>query len=176
MARYAALLRGINLGPHKKVSMPALREVLEGLGFDDVQTLLQSGNAVFTASKPDTKKVEAAIAERFGFDVKVLLRTHADLKRIVNENPFPDAAADGRALHVTFLSAKPATERIDAIDPELFAPDQVAFGKGPEMYVWYQNGMARSNVGKYVTERKLGVVASDRNWNTVTKLLELTGR
>lgn len=167
--RYAALLRGINVGGNAKIVMADLRALLEGLGYDDVVTLLQSGNAVFTASKPRAADIEDAIGRQLGLDVTVLLRSATELRRVVDDNPFPAAVKEPKNLHVGFLSAPPASVEIDA---DAIAPDRVAFG-AREMYVWYANGMARSQVGKHASEKKLGVRATARNWNTVTKLVAL---
>jgi uncharacterized protein (DUF1697 family) len=168
---YAALLRGINVGGNKKVPMADLRAVLEGLGYDDVATILQSGNAVFRSRKKvEAVTIERAINARFGFDVAVLLRTADELAGVVAANPFPEALEEPKNLHVWFLSGEPGALDLDA---DTIAPDQVAAG-GRELYVWYANGMAPSKLGRHLHEGTLGLVATARNWNTVTKLVALT--
>ena len=169
--RYAALLRGINVGGNKKVAMSDLRALLEELGHDDVATYLQSGNAVFSASKtPKATDIEAAIARRLGMDVKVVIRSHEELLAAIDANPFPQAVKEPKTLHVSFLSAVPKWTDVDA---DAIAPDQVAF-VGEHMYLWTPNGIGRSKVGQHASDKKLGVVATARNWNTVLKLAELT--
>src|SRR5688572_24083746 len=95
MARYIALLRGINVGGNKKVPMAQLRELMEGLGYTDVATLLQSGNAVFTSKEKNPARVatqlEAAIAREFGFEVAVVIRTRDELAAVIQANPLPGA-------------------------------------------------------------------------------------
>ncbi|HXI80857.1 MAG TPA: DUF1697 domain-containing protein, partial [Verrucomicrobiae bacterium] len=92
MTTYIALLRGINLGPRNKIAMAELRELLEGLGFDDVRTHILSGNAIFTSTRRSAARLEAeierAIERRFGFDVAVLVRTREELAAVVEANPF----------------------------------------------------------------------------------------
>jgi uncharacterized protein (DUF1697 family) len=178
VTRYAALLRGINVGGHNKVAMAPLRDVLSSLGYDDVATILQSGNAVFTApaaAKADAaSRIEAAIADRFGFAVTVLVRDARAMAKAAAANPWPDLAkTDPAKLHVAFLSTAPAAARVKAVDHAKFAPDELAV-VGDVAYLWYPDGAGRSKLGGAVFERGLGVVATARNWNTVTKLVELT--
>ena len=169
--RYAALLRGINVGGKQMVAMGDLRALLEGLGYDDVSTYLQSGNAVFSAKKkPKPHDIEAAIRRELGLDVTVMIRTHEQLVAAVDANPFPDAAKNPKTVHVSFLSAKPKSTKVDA---DAIAPDEVAF-VGTEMYIFTPNGIGRSKVSQHASDKKLGVAATARNWNTVLKLVELT--
>jgi uncharacterized protein (DUF1697 family) len=173
-ANRIALLRGINIGPRQRVKMPELRELLESLGHTNVETLVQSGNVVFSSrAKPATleKQLEQAIEEQLGVDPKVVVRTRDELAAAIAANPFkvPD---DPKDLHVTFLSGAPdraAVKKLEAVD---FEPDQLAF-KDREVYILYANGMGRSELAKQLTRAKLGVAATDRNWNTVTTLLEM---
>ena len=170
MKTHVALLRGINVGGNKKVPMVELRSLLEGLGYGDVRTLLQSGNAVFTAAKAEPERIEGAIADRFGFDVRVIMRTAAAMSKVADANPFPKALeGDPKNLHVWFLDGKPPT--LD-VDPSSYAPDEVAAGK-EELYVWHKEGMARSTVGKHLAPVLSGRTLTARNWNTVLKLVEL---
>jgi uncharacterized protein (DUF1697 family) len=178
MPRYAALLRGVNVGGHNRVEMARLREVLSSaLGYEDVATLLQSGNAVFTA--PASAKanggptIEAAIAEHFGVNVKVLVRDATAMAKVVAANPWPERAkAEPAKTHVAFLSAKPAAAKVAAVDHAKFAPDELVV-VGDAAYLWYPDGAGRSKLGAAAFERGLGVVATARNWNTVLKLRDL---
>ena len=174
MANRIALLRGINIGPRQRVSMPELRALLEDLGHTDVETLVQSGNVVFTSrAGPATleTQLEQAIEEQLGVDPKVVVRTRDELAAAIEANPFA-VPANPKNLHVTFLSGEPdaaAREQIEAAELE---PDRLAFA-GREIYILYANGMGRSELAKQLGRAKLGVAATDRNWNTVTKLLEM---
>lgn len=173
--RSIALLRGINVGKTKRMAMADLREALSELGYGDVQTLLQSGNVVFsTTAKPEVaeKQIATAIATHFGFDVTVLVRTARELTKVVEENPFAEAAADGKRFHVLFLSAKPAAATVRDIDLDSFAPEQVAL-TGRELYVWCTNGILESKALTVLNDKRLKVAITARNWNTVTKLLAM---
>ena len=173
-ANRIALLRGINIGPRQRVSMPELRELIEGLGYTDVETLVQSGNVVFTSrAAPATleKKLEQEIELQLGVDPAVVVRTRDELAAAIDANPF-DVPSNPKDLHLTFLSGEPdahAREKLEATD---FGVDRLAFA-GREIYILYEDGMGRSELAKQLTRAKLGVTATDRNWNTVTKLLEM---
>lgn len=179
MTSYIALLRGINVGGHKKVRMGELRDLLAGLGHADVTTYLQSGNACFRSDRQDPEdlagEIEQRIAGDLGLDVKVLVRTRDELAAVVANNPLPGAESDPKKLHVVFLSHSPLPERVATIDAARFAPDEYRVG-GREIYVWYPDGAGRSKLTNDVWERRLGVHATARNWSTVTKLLDLASR
>jgi uncharacterized protein (DUF1697 family) len=155
--------------------MKALKALLEGLGLSDVRTYLQSGNVVFKADKDPTRKaLEDAIEGEFGVDVTVLLRTHADLAAVVEGNPFLGAGADRSRLYVTFLAEAPAPDALADVDTAKFAPDVFQLA-GRELYLHFPNGYGRTKLSNDFFERRLRLRATTRNWNTVTKLLELSG-
>src|SRR5919205_853511 len=113
MGRQIVLLRGINIGSRNRIAMPALREALTEAGFDDVRTYLQSGNVVLSSRAAPTtvaRKCEATIAERFGLEIAVVVRTRDELAAVVRRNPLGDVATDPKRYQVSFLSAKPAAE------------------------------------------------------------------
>jgi uncharacterized protein (DUF1697 family) len=173
-ANRIALLRGINIGPRQRVKMPELRALIEGLGYTDVETLVQSGNVVFTArAKPATleKQLEEEIEAQLGVDPKVVVRTRDELAAAIEANPF-EVPSNPKDLHVTFLSGEPDAAAREALEAADFGADRLAF-RGREIYIAYDNGMGRSELAKQLTRAKLGVAATDRNWNTVTKLLEM---
>ena len=171
MPTYAALLRGINVGGHNKVPMGDLRALVESLGHTDVTTYIQSGNVVFTSKKNVTPAaLERVIKNEFGFDITVVLRTRAELQRVVKDNPF--ARADLKTVHVGFMASKPSPAAVRDLDTDQFAPDEFAI-KGTNLYLHLPNGMGRTKLPPYL-DRKLKVPTTVRNWNTVLKLLELT--
>ena len=172
MANRIALLRGINLGSTNRVSMPELRALLERAGHEDVQTLVQSGNVVFTSrARPASleQQLAQAIEKELGVAAKVVVRTRDELAAAIDANPFP-VPDDPKNLHVTFLDGEPDAAALEGIDDE--GPDKVAV-QGREIYILYEDGMGRSELAKRLGKAKLGVTATDRNWNTVTKLLEM---
>jgi uncharacterized protein (DUF1697 family) len=177
MARYVALLRGINLGSARRVPMAGLRELLTERGYGDVQTLLQSGNvAVSTRKGAETvrKDLEQAIAERFGVETDVVLRTREELEALIAADPLGDVATDPKRLQVHFLSGEPAAAAARALEEAEIAPERIAV-RGREICVWHANGIQRSPASKLIGRADLGVVATARNWSTVTRLLEIAG-
>jgi uncharacterized protein (DUF1697 family) len=169
-----ALLRAVNVGG-RKVSMAELRELAESIGYTNVRTYIQSGNLFFAAPrKPRSSALEAAIEDRFGIAVDVVLRSGAELERVLARNPFP--AADRSRLHVGFMAAEAPAAAVSALDHEFFLPEEFAVS-GAETYLHLPAGMARTKLPDYVI-RGLKAPMTIRNWNTVTKLAELarTGR
>ncbi len=175
---YVALLRGINVGKNNRVPMATLRELLGGLGYADVRTHLNSGNAVFTVSgraRPDSvaKKIEAALLEETGLTLRVVVRSHDELAAVVEGNPFADVATDPARLLVAFLDAPVPAGRLRDIDAEALAPERFHVA-GKEIYLWMPGGIQHSQLPKALSDSRLGVATTARNWNTVTKLLELS--
>ena len=177
MPTYIALLRGINLGPRNKIAMGDLRELLRSLGHEHVQTLILSGNAIFTSRRRSAPalegEIEAAIRERFGLGIRVLIRTADELAEVVAANPFAPAL-DGGGLFALFLERDPDPERVAAIDPVAVEPDVFRLGDRV-VYVSLPGGFQGSKAFGLLTDKRLGVATTNRNWNTVTKLIELAG-
>ncbi|MFK4152299.1 DUF1697 domain-containing protein [Streptomyces fungicidicus] len=177
--RYAALLRGINVGGSRKVPMAELRTLLEGLGHDGVRTHLQSGQAVFASGHGDEEslaaELAAAVERHFGFAVDVIVRDHAYLKGIVEACPFPAAELEPKQLHVTYFSAPITPERFTEVDRAAYLPEDFRLGDRA-LYLYAPNGLGRSKLAEHLSKPRVnkGVVATSRNWNTVRKLAELT--
>lgn len=175
MTRYLALLRGINVGPHKRVAMADLRALMAGLGYGDVRTLLQSGNMVFAAADPPeqvTRDLEQGIAAELGVETKVLVRTGTELAKVVERDPLGELASDPKRYQVSFLSAEPQPEVARELAALDFAPELFVFS-GREIYAWHPDGIHNSKLAKQLSDRRLGVTATARNWNTVMKLLAM---
>lgn len=179
--KYAALLRGINVGGNKKVPMAELRTVLAGLGHTDAQTYLQSGNAVFTTSAKKTaqtlaRELETAIEAHFGFRVPCLVVDGAYLHAVAEACPFPAAELEGKQLHATFCSEQPAESRFASIDGPEYLPEEYRVGDRV-IYLYAPNGLGRSKLAEALAKPAVvkGLDVTTRNWNTVAKLVELTG-
>ncbi|MFF3349113.1 DUF1697 domain-containing protein [Streptomyces sp. NPDC002779] len=178
--RYAALLRGINVGGAKKVPMAELRVLMAGLGLDDVRTYLQSGQAVFSAARGDEEtwaaEITRAVEKRFGFAVDVIVRDHAYLAAVVEGCPFPAAELEGKQLHVTYFSEPVTAERFAETAPAAFLPEEFRLGERC-LYLYAPNGLGRSKLAEQLARPRLnkGLTATTRNWNTVVKLVEMTG-
>lgn len=171
-----ALLRGINVGGKNKLPMSALVELCEQSGCRDVRTYIQSGNVVFQASPAARKRLPtalaAAITERFGYQVPVVVRSAAELSEVAKRHPLHDRRADPKTLHVAFLAAKPTAVQAAALDPNRSPPDRFLL-QGRDLYLCCPNGMARTKLTNAYLDRTLGTVSTVRNWNTVLTLAEL---
>ncbi len=182
MPDYVLLLRGVNLAGYRHVAMADLRRVLESLGHTEVSTLLQSGNALFSghgAGGADEEglrlDIERALTRELGLGVPCVLRSRAELRRVVERNPLAEVAHNPARLVVTFLLRPPDTAALATMEPASYAPVVLAPGER-EIYGWYPEGVGRSRLTQSFFERRLGgEVATARNWNTVTKLLERMG-
>jgi uncharacterized protein (DUF1697 family) len=174
---FAALLRGLNVGGRNKLSMSELRSLIASLGYGDVVTYIQSGNAVFRSPTDDRAKtaraIERAIAAETGLGVSVLLRTHHELDATRTANPFLEHGAAPKHLHVVFLGTEPAAQALSTLDPNR-SPGDTFHVVGSEIFVDYANGAGRSKLTLDYFERRLGTIGTARNWNTVLKLTELT--
>ncbi|WP_340375092.1 DUF1697 domain-containing protein [Streptomyces sp. SS7] len=176
---YAALLRGINVGGARKLPMADLRTLLQGLGYGDVRTYLQSGQAVFSSAHGDEEvlaaELVAAIAQEFGFDVDVLVRDHAYLKTVAEACPFPAADLQPKQLHVTYFSAPVDAERFAEIDRTAHLPEEFRLGDRA-LYLYAPDGLGRSKLAELLSRPRFtkGLVATTRNWNTVVRLVEMT--
>lgn len=171
MATYVALLRGVNVGGHRKVPMAELRAALEAAGFDRVRTYIQSGNVVLDSDRDAAAVaavIAAVIAEAFGHTVPVMVRSGADLDRVVGADPFAGRGLDESKVTVTFLSG-PA--------PDLAVPDgqrEEARVDGTEVWVYYPDGMGRSTLERTGFWKPLGGLdATTRNLRTVRKLRDM---
>lgn len=177
MTQCIALLRGINVGRAKRVAMADLRSLIEGLGFLDVRTLLNSGNAVFQAARPNPRKVasaiEAAIQSEFGFSVPVVVLTARDLHTIVAENSLPQAADAPSKFLVAFVPKGAVLEKAKPLLAEDWAPDALAVGS-KAAYLWCACGIIESKLIKAFS-RATADVATTRNWGTVLKLQAAAG-
>lgn len=166
--RTAILLRAVNLGPNNKISMAALKDLLQRNGYQDVASYLQSGNVVASGDVKG-KDIEKLIEAEFGHRIDVLTRSHDELEKIVAANPFPQHAAQGSKLAVAFCDKAPTGK----IDKDAYPPDEIIV-KGKNIYLWFPGGMGRSKLS-LAFGKKLSVIATVRNWNSVLKLTELTG-
>ena len=152
--------------------MGELREALEDAGFTNVRTYLQSGNVVLeSTAKPESvaRKCERVIAKRFGLEIPVVVRTRADLARIVKRNPFGKAAKDPKRYQVSFLSAKLAAEVVRKLEAAAAESEQVVVS-GREVYAWHPKTIAQSRLWTLLAGKGLGVSATSRNWTTVEAL------
>jgi uncharacterized protein (DUF1697 family) len=171
------LLRGINIGSNKRIAMPQLRDLLTDAGFDEVRTYVASGNVVLSSSVSASKlgaQCEKLIAERFGFDVDVIVRTADELAAVVRLNPLADVADNPKRYQVSFCDGEPDAAAVDKVAAAA-APGERVVAIGRELYAWHPDGVGRSKMWTKLAGSGLGVRATARNWTTVTTLLEMAG-
>jgi uncharacterized protein (DUF1697 family) len=174
MTIHVALFRGINVGGKHILPMQDLRDLLAELGYEDVQTYIQSGNAVFSASADPislSAKITSTIEERFGFAPQVLLLTVERFAAIASANPYPEAEATPKFLHVWFLTEKAGNPDIDAMN-SIKAENERFTLTDDALYLLAPDGIGRSRLAAKI-DRHLGVSTTARNWRTVGKLLDL---
>jgi uncharacterized protein (DUF1697 family) len=155
--------------------MPKLRDVLTDAGFEDVKTYVQSGNVVLSAkgsAEQLARKCERLLADEFGLDIPVVVRTRAQLAKVVQRNPLGKVATDPKRYQVSFLTGKLPAEVVRKLE-EVAAPSERFVVSGREVYAWHGAGVARSKLWAMLAGRGLGVTATARNWTTVTTLLGL---
>jgi uncharacterized protein (DUF1697 family) len=172
---HVALLRGINVGGANKLAMSDLKAIFEGAGCSPVQTIIQSGNVVFAAPAGLVGDLAAIVADeirrRFGVATPVILRSSAEIRAIIEGNPFLPAGADPAALHVMCLTNRPSREQIAALDADRSSPDEfVVVGK--DIYLRLPNGVARSKLTNAYFDKALHTIGTARNWRTMTKLCQ----
>ena len=158
--------------------MARLREALEEAGFSDVQTHLQSGNVLLSSkTKPEqtARRCERLIEDEFGLAIDVVVRTPAELGRVVKRNPLSKVAKDPKRYQVSFLAGPLPAAAKRKLEEAVQEPEELVFS-GREIYAWHPNGVARSKLWAALAGRGLGVTATARNWTTVTKVLELASR
>ena len=175
MAHLIVLLRGVNLVSRNRVSMPVLREVLVAAGYEDVRTYLQSGNVVLTTERAPTrvaKDVAKVIEERFGLEIGVVVRTRAELAKVIDRNPLGSVVTEPKRCQVTFLDGEPDPAAFDGLRAAASGGEVVEHA-GREIYTWHPAGLGHSKLARLLSGKSLGVTATSRNWATVTAVLAI---
>ncbi len=177
MTRYIAMLRGINLGNHNRIAMPALRDQFVSLGLEKVATYVQSGNVIFDSTMLGNtelaEKIKIMIQKQLSYEVPVIIKSAKEMEKIVAGNPFlTREEMDTTNLYVTFLGGLPAHDLIAALLESLGGADEWALSD-TQIYLYCPNGYGRTKLTNNLFESKLKVVATTRNWKTVTALAEM---
>jgi uncharacterized protein (DUF1697 family) len=172
-----SLLRGINVGGHKSIKMESLRTMYESLGLRGAQTYVQSGNVVFKSTARDlgqlAKRIETKIEQTCGFRPSVIIRSSSELREVIGRNPFaPRRGIDPSKLLIIFLATEPSPEVREKMLGIRADPEELRI-EGREVYAYLPNGIGRAKLAPALIERTLKTPGTGRNWNTVTKLLEL---
>ena len=171
-----ALLRGINVGGNNRLPMKDLVAMFVDAGCEEVQSYIQSGNALFrsdpTLREDIPSRISAAIFDRFGYRVPIIARTAQEFGEVVRANPFTSANPDAGNLHVVFLADQPDPALAESLDPNRSLGDEFAV-LGREIYLNCPDGFARTKLTNSYFDSRLSATSTTRNWRTVLKLLEL---
>ena len=177
MTTHLALLRGINVSGHNMIKMEALKMTLENIGFQNVTTYIQSGN-VFVDSEEEHGasvgfKIKQEIFKELGLEVPVVVVSKEDLSACLKNNPYlQEKECDTKKLYVAFLSKELQGSAINDLKISQFKPDEAAIDRS-RIYIKYAVGAGKTRLDQKYIEKKLNLVATIRNWNTVSTLLEM---
>ncbi len=174
---YVSMIRGINVGGHKRLSMQQLRDVYESLSFEDPKSYVQSGNVVFGTHRSDPARlallIRAEIEKSIGYSVAVVIRNRKEIQKVAENNPFlGKRRADPTKCHVTFLAQSPKASDVRALHAPPGSSDEFIV-TGEDIYVHCPDGYSRTKLHNNFFEKKLGVAATSRTWKTVLALRDL---
>jgi len=177
MAVIISMLRGVNVGGHNKIKMDALRALYESMKLREAQTYVQSGNVIFRTDERDiarlAKRIEDGIERKLGFRPDVILRTATEMREVIARNPFAKRRGiEPSKLLVTFLGSDPGAEAREKVLQIKCDPEELRI-EGRELYIYFPNGIGRSKLSWAGLEKTLKTPGTARNWNSVTKMLEM---
>ena len=177
MTTFVSLFRGINVGGHQSVRMDALKELHESLGLLAVETYIQSGNVVFTSDDVDVTQIQKDIkhgfAQKFGFQVNVMVRTEDQFNVMIENNPFQNQPMkESKWVVAMFLATQPMSTALEDIQKTYTGPEELHI-IGQEVFIYYPEGIGRSKLTNTFLEKKLKTTGTARNWNTVLRLQKM---
>jgi uncharacterized protein (DUF1697 family) len=178
LGAHVALLRGVNVAGANRLAMKDLKAIFEGVGCVDVETIIQSGNVVFKAPPKIIGALPAAVAaqirSKFGLETPAILRSGAELRAMIEANPFVRVGVAEAELHVMCLAARPSAADVAALDPQRSPPDEFVVA-GQDIYLRLPNGAARSKLTNVYFDKALKTIGTSRNWRTLAKLCAVAG-
>jgi uncharacterized protein (DUF1697 family) len=172
-----SMLRAVNVGGHSKIKMDALRALYASLKFENPQTYLQSGNVIFKSNERNldlvAKRIQSAVEKKFACRTEIILRTTAELRSVVAKNPFAKRPniVPGKLL-IAFLASDPGDAARKTLEDQKFAPEELHVS-GREFYIYFPDGMGKSKLPWPRIYKILNTPGTGRNWNSVTKMLEI---
>ena len=177
MTKHLALLRGINVSGHNMIKMDALKKMLENMGFQNVETYIQSGNVFVDSDEENAAsvgfKIKQEISKVFGHDVPVVMVSKSDLELCFKNNPYlKEKDCDTKKVYVAFISKELSPLAINDLKISNFKPDEAAIDAS-RIYIKYAVGAGKTKLDQKYIEKKINVTATIRNWNTVTTLLSM---
>ena len=177
MQTHLALLRGINVSGHNMIKMDVLKSTLENMGFQNVQTYIQSGNVFLDSDEESPAKIAFVIKQEiyrvFGYDVPIIVISKADLQAcFANCNFLKEKDVDTKKLYVAFVSKELKADSINDLKMSQFKPDEVQIDN-TRIFIKYHIGAGKTRLDQKYIEKKLNLTATIRNWNTVSQLLKI---
>jgi uncharacterized protein (DUF1697 family) len=177
MPAIISMLRGVNVGGHNKIKMDALRALYESLKLESPQTYVQSGNVVFLSVEKNlprlSQRIQDGIHRKFGFRPEIVLRTTTEFQNVIANNPFANRRdLDPAKLLVTFLASDPGQQARDSL-LKIDTRGEELHIRGNELYIYFPNGQGRTKLPWPLLEKTLKTPFTGRNWNSVTKMLEI---
>ncbi len=178
MKTYISLLRGINIGGHKKIKMDSLRENFSSLGYSNIKTYIQSGNIVFCSREEDKTKLETEISsmimDKYGFDVPVLVLNSDEINEVIANNPFANSTNHNKDfIHITFLSKEVKDINNLEIESKKESEDEYKI-INKAIYLYLPKGYGNTKIHNNFFEKLLKTQATTRNWKTCLELLEMS--
>ncbi|HXT23358.1 MAG TPA: DUF1697 domain-containing protein [Candidatus Eisenbacteria bacterium] len=175
-----SFLRAINVGGHAKIKMDALRDLYASLKFQEPQTYVQSGNVIFKTDQRNlalvASRIQQTIEKKFACRPEIIVRTVSELRAVVSKNPFAKRnGIEPNKLHVSFLAANPAKDAQKSLAALAIQPEELHL-MGRELFIYFPNGMGRSKLPWARVDKALQTAGTWRNWNSVTKILEIAER
>ncbi len=171
-----SMLRGINVGPHNRIKMDALRAMYESLDLQNPRTHLQSGNVIFRTGEKNRNKLAANIQEAiekcFKCRPAVILRTTPELRLAIAATPFDSRKLDPSRILLTFLADTPSPDTHAHLAALKSYPEEIHLN-GRELYIYFPNGVGKSKLPWSQVERLLKVTGTARNWNSVLAMLQI---
>jgi len=180
MPAYVAMLRGVNVTGHNSIKMEQLRELCDRLGFQKVETYVQSGNIVFQTKTENparlSKRMSESILDSFGFQASVIVRTSKEMENVVANNPFlKEKDVDSSKLHVTFLRDIAQGSSLKTLEKLATSQDRF-YPASREIYLYCPEGYGRTTLSNNAIEKALSVTATTRNWRTTKTLLDMVSK
>ncbi len=179
MVTYISFLRGVNMTGHNSIRMTDLASLFSNLGYISPETYIQSGNVIFGCDHDNDQsqtasRVEQAIYENFGYTVPAMIRSVAEMKNIMTENPYlGEPGFDPAKIAVIFLHEKPSANQIDKVAGVDYPPDKFSV-MGKEIYTFCPNGFGRTKIYTNFFENRMKVTGTARNWKTITTIMQLS--
>lgn len=174
--KYAIFFRGINVGGKLKINMSELKEALMNNNFNEVKTYINSGNVVFISELNKDKlkrQILELVHDKFGFHVEIIVQTAEEIKNLIKNDPFSEITnLDNSKKCIVFTSSEIENDAFDQLKENLEVIEEFYINSNV-IYVYYENGQAKTKFTNNYIEKKLKTISTIRNWNTIEKVYEM---